>query len=125
MFMKKILSILITSFFIAVLAGCGSGGGSNSGGTGGNVSGTLSWSAPTTNTDGSPLADLAGYKVYYGISSGYYTGSIVLAGKDSTSVSVATLASDVPASGKYYIVVTAYDTSGIESAYSNEVAISL
>src|SRR5438309_1476774 len=27
-----------------------------------------SWTAPTTNTDGSPLTDLAAYRVYYGTS---------------------------------------------------------
>ena len=27
---------------------------------------TAAWSAPTNNTDGSPLTDLAGYRVYYG-----------------------------------------------------------
>src|SRR5713101_9065387 len=27
-----------------------------------------SWTAPTTNTDGSPLTDLASYRVYYGTS---------------------------------------------------------
>ena len=27
-----------------------------------------SWTAPTTNTDGSPLTDLASYRVYYGSS---------------------------------------------------------
>src|SRR4030042_1896878 len=33
---------------------------------------TLSWDAPTTNADGTPLTDLAGYKVYYGTASGTY-----------------------------------------------------
>ena len=27
---------------------------------------TLNWTAPTTNTDGTALTDLAGYKIYYG-----------------------------------------------------------
>ena len=26
----------------------------------------MTWTAPTTNTDGSPLTDLASYRVYYG-----------------------------------------------------------
>lgn len=30
---------------------------------------TLSWSPPTTNIDGTPLADLAGYRIVFGISS--------------------------------------------------------
>ena len=36
---------------------------------------TLSWTAPTENTDGSQLNDLAGYKLYYGTSAGNYTKS--------------------------------------------------
>src|SRR4030065_2503178 len=32
----------------------------------------LTWDPPTTNSDGSPLTDLAGYKVYYGPTSGNY-----------------------------------------------------
>lgn len=34
---------------------------------------TLSWDAPTTNTDGTKLTDLAGYYVYYGTASATYT----------------------------------------------------
>lgn len=37
---------------------------------------SLSWNPPTANTDGSQLTDLAGYKVYYGTISGYYTQQI-------------------------------------------------
>ena len=37
---------------------------------------TLSWDAPTTNADGTPLTDLAGYKVYYGTSSHTYSQNI-------------------------------------------------
>jgi len=131
MLLKRIISILITSLLIMALTGCGSGGGGTSGVTstgGGTTGGTftaMSWNAPTKNTDGSLLTDLAGYKVYYGTSSGHYTGSIKVIGKNSTSISAATLTSSVPAPGTYYIVVTAYDTSGIESDYSNEVNITL
>ena len=37
---------------------------------------TLSWVAPSTNEDGTPLTDLAGYKIYYGTASGNYTQNI-------------------------------------------------
>jgi len=30
----------------------------------------LSWNAPSTNEDGTPLTDLAGYKIYYGTATG-------------------------------------------------------
>ena len=36
---------------------------------------SLSWTAPTQNEDGSPLTDLAGYKIYYGQASGQYDAS--------------------------------------------------
>jgi hypothetical protein len=131
---KKILSILIISLLIAALAGCGgggaggvtgTGGSGGSGGTGGTVTGTMSWAAPATHTDGSPITDLAGYRIYYGTTSGNYSGSIDVVGKDSTSMPVSTLASAVPASGTYFISVTAYDAYGIESDYSNEVSVTL
>ncbi|HZX49313.1 MAG TPA: fibronectin type III domain-containing protein, partial [Nitrospirota bacterium] len=39
----------------------------------------LTWDPPTTNSDGSPLTDLAGYKVYYGPTSGNYSAVIDVA----------------------------------------------
>jgi List-Bact-rpt repeat protein/fibronectin type III domain protein len=43
---------------------------------------TANWSAPTNNTDGSPLTDLSGYRVYYGTGAGNPcpSGSFVAAG---------------------------------------------
>jgi hypothetical protein len=110
-----------------ILAGCGGGGSSLDSGTGttnggGNVSGTLIWDAPTSNTDGSPATDVAGYKIYYGTVSGTYTASIDVG--NTTSISLTTLAASVPA-GLYYIAVTAYDTGGNESVYSNEISKNL
>ena len=75
---------------------------------------TLTWTPPTTNTDGTALTDLAGYRVYYGTSSGSY-GSPIDVGNVSTYV-ISNLAA-----GSYYFAVTAYDTAGIESNFSNEV----
>lgn len=40
---------------------------------------TLSWAAPTTNTDGTPLTDLAGYTIEYGTSSGALDQSVTIA----------------------------------------------
>jgi hypothetical protein len=79
------------------------------------VSSQLVWDAPTTNPDGTPLnGTLAGYKVYYGTASGNYT--MVIDAGNVTSYDVSGLAA-----GTYYFVVTAYDTVGSESPYSNEV----
>jgi len=77
---------------------------------------TLSWDPPTTNEDGSPLTDLAGYKIYYGTTSGNYTNSIDVG--NVTTYTVVNLTEGVT----YFFVVSAYDTLGNESDYSNEVS---
>jgi len=78
----------------------------------------LAWQAPTTNEDGSPLSDLAGYLVYYGTVSGVYSPPIDVGNSTSHLFSI----SDQEALGRtYYFAVTARDTSGNESSFSNEV----
>jgi len=79
---------------------------------------TLSWAAPKTYTNGAPLTDLAGYKVYYGTASGAYT-KVVDAGK-VTTYKVANLPNST-----YFFAVTAYNTAMTESSYSNEVSKSI
>jgi len=63
--------------------------------------------------------DLLGYKVYYGNASRLYRGCIDVG--MSTEYTVTTL----PESGTFYFAVTAYDTAGNESGYSQEVSISI
>jgi hypothetical protein len=75
---------------------------------------SLGWDAPTTNEDGTPLTDLAGYTVYYGTSSGVYT-QLEDAGT-ATTYDVTNLT----AGTTYYFVVTARDYSGNESTFSTE-----
>lgn len=75
---------------------------------------TLTWNAPTTNTDGTPLTDLAGYKVYSGPK-----GAETL---DSTLGKVLTFTKSydiLPTVSKCFYV-TAFNTTGVESAPSNE-----
>lgn len=76
---------------------------------------TLTWQSPTTNSDGTPLTDLAGYKIYVSKASGVYADAI-----NAGNVLTKTLTNFCE--GTYYFVATAYDTSGNESAYSNEVS---
>ena len=78
---------------------------------------SLSWMPPTNKEDGSVLPDLAGYRVYYGTSSGSYPNSIDVPNPGVTDYLVESL---VP--GKYFFVVTAYDASGNESVYSKEAS---
>ena len=81
------------------------------------VNGTMSlnWVAPTENVDGTPLTDLARYRVYYGTSSRSYGTPVQVNNPAATSVQI------TAASGDYYVAMTAIDAEGNESAYSNEV----
>jgi PKD repeat protein len=76
----------------------------------------LSWSAPTTNADGTPLRDLAGYKVYFGLASRTYGTPIDVGNKTTYTLSGLT------GGLRYYFAVKAYDTSGNNSAFSTEVS---
>lgn len=78
----------------------------------------LNWAPPVSNEDGTPLTDLAGYKVYYGREARNYTS--VIAVGDVTTHTV-----DLPAPGTYYFAVTACDWAGNESEFSREVSYTL
>ncbi len=80
---------------------------------------TLSWTAPVSRSDGTPLSlsEIAGYRIYYGSSAGNYPNSVDITNATATSASV----SNVQA-GNYYVVMTTYDTAGLESAQSGAVA---
>jgi hypothetical protein len=77
---------------------------------------TLSWVPPTTKTDGTPLTDLAGYKIYFGTNSGNYTQNIDVGNVTSYTVT------NLSAGTAYYFATTAYDASSNESSFSNEVS---
>ena len=68
---------------------------------------TLTWEA-------SPGPDVAGYRIYYGQTSGVYTSQVDVGN---------TLRREVPnlTPGTYFFAVTAYNANG-ESPYSNEVS---
>ena len=78
------------------------------------TSATLSWTPPTEHTDGSPLLDLSGYKIYIGPTEGNYSELVNLANPGLT-----TYVTDLLPPGTYYFVITAYDNAGTESVYSN------
>jgi hypothetical protein len=78
-------------------------------------SASLSWTPPTTNTDGSPL-NLAGYRIYYGNSSSSLDRLITVANPGLTAYVVEGLTA-----GRWYFSVRAYSTDGTESSNSNIV----
>jgi hypothetical protein len=75
----------------------------------------LSWEPPTENEDGTALDNLAGYKLYYGTTSGNYTRQVRINTPGLSSYVIENLLPDT-----YYVVATSFTTSGVESRYSNE-----
>lgn len=78
---------------------------------------SLMWTPPTQNTDGTPLTNLAGYRIVYGVSASQLTQTIQLTNAGLSAYVVENLAP-----GTYYFAIRAYATSGAESANSNVVA---
>ena len=81
---------------------------------------TLSWVAPTLNTDGTILNDLAGYYVNYGTSATALNQTATVTGATSTTTTITNLSS-----GTYYFSVTAYSSAGTESAPSATVSTTI
>jgi len=117
---SRLLTARCSSLFIAVVAvsilSVGCGGSETASGSVPTGSVTLSWTAPTTNEDGTTLTDLAGYRVYYGKVSGSYSEVVTVEGFTSSSIG------NLPIGKLLYFSVTAFDTSGNESTLSSEVS---
>lgn len=121
--MKKLTTLLLVMVTSLLLTACGGGGGSESSDSrtpGDTAPGQtrLSWTAPSTRTDSSylPLSDVEGFRVYYGTSS----SDLVLL-VDINDNSLTEYTTDVLPSGSYFFAVTAYDTEGNESGFSNVI----
>lgn len=78
------------------------------------LSATLSWTAPTLNTDGSTLTDLAGFRIFYGNSAANLDHVQQVA-----DPAMARYIVDGLSPGTWYFGVKAYTTAGIESDLSN------
>jgi len=74
----------------------------------------VNWGAPTTSADGSPLNDLAGYRLYYGTKTSQYSNTIDVGNLQTYTVL------GLVAGSNYYFAVSAYDTAGNESELSTE-----
>jgi hypothetical protein len=100
----------------ALLGSCGGGGGSSGQSAPASAEGkssvTLAWD---------PVAgpNLAGYRIYYGTSTGMYShaqGKGLDAGNATTFT-----ATGLNGGTRYYFAATAYDNAGNDTSYSNEV----
>lgn len=75
---------------------------------------TLEWTAPTTETDGSTLEDLAGFRIHYGKSVLALNTVIEIRNPSVSSYVIEGLEP-----GTYYFAVTAFTTRNHESERSN------
>jgi predicted phage tail protein len=108
----------------ALLLGNSCGGGSSAPSTSirgparGSV--TISWTAPTQNTDGTALTDLSGYRVLYGTSPDALTQSVEVAGSSVTATTI-----DGLTPGTYYVAVAAVNAAGLASDPSKTVSVTI
>ncbi len=82
-----------------------------------------SWTAPTTNTDGTPLTDLGSYLLYYGPSASPCSGASFVQVASPTSSPASNQAASFRLTGLatgtlYSVAVSAVNTSGSQSACS-------
>ena len=75
---------------------------------------TLTWTPPTENEDGSALVNLAGYRVYWGLNGEPLSNSARIDNPSVTRYIVENLAP-----GDYEFAVTAVNSRGVESRFSN------
>jgi len=78
---------------------------------------TLSWEAPTTTTTGAALTDLAGYRIYYGLSADDLSATVQIA-----TVGLETYVIDNLGQGTWYFAVRAVTSAGAESSLSDVVS---
>ncbi len=126
--MRKYILILTLALTVSLLSACG--GSSSTTSTTGTASQnlstaegvSLSWTPPSARTDGSflPLTELAGYRIYMGTSSDNMNPLVDLNDDSVTSYTVNNLSA-----GSYYFAVSAYDTDGAESGYSEIILVRL
>ncbi len=81
---------------------------------------TLSWQAPTERADGSPLTDLAGFRIYYGSEREDLDVVVTLDNPGLSRYVVENLTA-----GTWYFSMTAYDAAGLQSSPSPTVSATL
>jgi len=77
----------------------------------------LSWSKPESNTDGSSLTNLAGYRIYYGSESTALNRELELNAANSTSATIENLSA-----GTWYFAVASRNTDNIVSDRSTIIS---
>ncbi len=76
---------------------------------------SLAWDAPVNNTDGTPIANLAGYRLYYGTAPQTYSNSITVGLAPTATLS------NLQENATYYFAVVACTEADVESSFSQEL----
>jgi hypothetical protein len=74
----------------------------------------LDWTIPTQNTNGTPLVNLAGYRIYYGTSSSNLDQTVQINNPSVTAYILGNLSA-----GTWYFATVDYTSDGTESSFSN------
>ena len=83
----------------------------------GTQAATLSWEAPTANTNGTALTDLVGYRIYYGSSPEHLSHTVHI-----KTVGLQTYVIEDLGPGTWYFAVRSVAGDGAESNLSDVVA---
>jgi hypothetical protein len=75
---------------------------------------TVNWSAPSQNTNGTPLTNLAGYYIHYGTSPNALSQSLRISNPGITTYTISNLSP-----GTWYVGIQDYTSAGVESSFSN------
>jgi Fibronectin type III domain len=108
------LAVGLAACDVAPVTGGSANGGTSAAQAAGSGTAALSWTAVTTNTDGTPLTELAGYTVYYGTAPNNLSTVITLSDPSVTTYLVTNLAP-----GTWYFAVNAYTETGVQGLLSN------
>jgi Putative Ig domain len=82
-------------------------------------SAVVNWTPPTSNTNGTPLTNLAGIRIYYGSSAANLSQSVQLAATQTTTT-ISNLAS-----GTWYFAGAVFTSTGAQSSMSSVVSASV
>lgn len=74
-------------------------------------SATISWRAPSTNTDGTPLTNLAGFYIRYGYSHAHLDQLVKISSVNILDCMIAGL----PVGTVFYFAVSSFTSNGVES----------
>lgn len=83
-------------------------------------SAVLTWTAPTQNTDGTTLTDLAGFHVYYGDTAVNLNQTATVTGATVKTTTIQPLAA-----GTWFFAISAFNARNIDSERSAPVSITL